>query len=120
MVLGLKKSMTEKVVKNTLTNNDKEKLENEIRSNLRYCWQRAIAFATVQKATIQEVKDELEESFMAFVPINNTNRSEFQLIIRQAFNKLIGRLFSSHDITIVDFENEFIELAIKQIKNLLS
>ncbi|NHJ47956.1 MAG: hypothetical protein FK733_09225 [Asgard group archaeon] len=108
--------MTEKVVKNTLTNKDKEKQENEIRSNLRYCWQRAIAFATVQKATIQEVKDELEESFLAFIPINNTNRNEFRLIISQAFNKLLGRLFSSHDIANVDYENEFIELAIKHIK----
>jgi hypothetical protein len=115
--------MNEKVVKKTLRNNsngDKKLKENEIRSNLRYCWQRAMAYATEYKPTIQEVKEELEESFLAFIPINNTNRQEFQLIINQVFNKILGKLFSSKDVTNIDFENEFIEMAISQIKLLLS
>lgn len=114
--------MNEKVVKKTLRNNSSEEKgleENEIRSNLRYCWQRAMVFATEYKPTIQEVKEELEGSFLAFIPINNSNRQEFQLIINQVFNKILGKLFSSNNITNIEFENEFIELAISQIKKLL-
>jgi hypothetical protein len=79
-----------------------------------------MAYATEYKPTIQEVKEELEESFLAFIPINNTNRQELQLIINQVFNKILGKLFSSKDVTNIDFENEFIEMTISQIKLLLS
>lgn len=110
----MKKSLKKK------SNEDEEFKENEIRSNLRYCWQRAMAYALEYKPTIQEVKEELEGSFLAFIPINNSNRREYQLIISQVFNKILGKLFTSKDVTNIDFENEFIELAIRQIKNLLN
>jgi hypothetical protein len=113
------KSMNEKVINNTITKSEIEKRENEIRSNLRYCWQRAMAFAITKKPTIQEVKEELEESFLAFIPLNNNNRQEFRIIINQAFTQLLGRLFSSDDITNLDYENEFINSAINGIRKLL-
>ncbi|HUT81289.1 MAG TPA: hypothetical protein VMZ29_08810 [Candidatus Bathyarchaeia archaeon] len=114
--------MTKEILNNRiidLPKEEAEKIENNIRSNLRYSWQRVIAFAISYKPTIQEVIDELEQSFLSFIPINNKRREDYRTIINQSFKKILGKLFSSEDISNSEIENEFIDLAMTDIKKII-
>ncbi len=114
--------MTKEILNNRiidLPKEESEKIENNIRSNLRYSWQRVIAFAISYKPTIQEVIDELEQTFLSFIPMNNRRRDDYQSIINQSFKKILGKLFSTEDISNLEIENEFIEIAMNDIRKIL-
>ncbi|MBN1328614.1 MAG: hypothetical protein JXA54_03990 [Candidatus Heimdallarchaeota archaeon] len=114
--------MTKEILNNRiidLPKEEAEKLENNVRSNLRYSWQRVIAFAISYKPTIQEVIDELEQTFLSFIPVNNIRREDYRTIINHSFKKILGKLFSSEDISNTDIENEFIEIAMIDIRKII-
>ncbi|MHA1220473.1 MAG: hypothetical protein ACTSQB_01935 [Candidatus Heimdallarchaeota archaeon] len=111
--------MTKDILKNKIVEipiEETERIDNEIRSNLRYSWQKTIAFAISYKPTIQEVIDELEESFLAFIPKNHRKYDVYRKIVNDSFRKILGKLFSSNDIACLQLENEFIEIAMEDIR----
>ncbi len=110
-----KKTINDIIVK--LTREEIERIENEMRTNLRYSWQKAIAFAISYKATIEEVMEKLEESFLMFIPINNKYRHLYKEIVMKSFNKVLGKLYTTVDISDIHTENDFINLAVTQLYN---
>ncbi|MHA1630081.1 MAG: hypothetical protein ACTSXO_10350 [Candidatus Heimdallarchaeota archaeon] len=99
--------------------NTREMLENDVRSNLRYCWQRAMVFAIQYKPTIQEVLDELVKGFLVFIPKYHPKREAFRQALVEVFHEMLGKFFSTEDISGEMLENHFIEKAIDKIKQLL-
>jgi len=97
----------------------KQMLENDVRSNLRYCWQRAMTFAVFYKPTIQEVKDELLQGFMSYIPKGHPAREQFQNALSSTFFEMLGELFSTKDLRNEQLENKFIDKAIRKIRKLL-
>ena len=81
-----KKPFNNNIVK--LNQEEIERIENEMRSNLRYSWQKAISFAISYKATIEEVMEKLEESFLMFIPINHRYRETYKEIILKSFTNI--------------------------------
>ncbi len=110
-----KKTINDNIVKLTLE--EIERLENEMRSNLRYSWQKAITFAISYKATIEEVMEKLEESFLMFIPINHKHRHLYKEIVMKSFNKVLGKLYTTKDISDSHIENDFINLVVAQLYN---
>ena len=95
------------------------RIENEARSNLRYSWQKAMSFAIAYKPTIQEVLEELETTFMSFIPQNHQHVSDFRRIIIESFQQVLGKLFQTDDVATIHIENEFIEIAILKLRDVL-
>ena len=112
--------MKKKIVNNSIVRLNQEeivRLENELRSNLRYSWQKAISFAISYKATIEEVMEKLEESFLMFIPIDHKHREIYKEIILKSFNKILGKLYSTENISDINIENDFINIAVAHLYN---
>ena len=110
-----KKTYNNNIVK--LNQEEIERIENEMRSNLRYSWQKAISFAISYKATIEEVMEKLEESFLMFIPINHKHRKIYKEIILKSFNKVLGKLYATEDISDINIEDNFINIAVAHLYN---
>jgi len=114
--------MTKNVIKLNiceLSAEERKRIENEFKSNLRYSWQKAIAFAVTYKQTIEKVMEELLETFQKFIPENHPLRGIICNVISSSFHEVLGKLFATDDITDLEIENEFIKITTSKLVNIL-
>ncbi|NHJ85817.1 MAG: hypothetical protein FK734_10165 [Asgard group archaeon] len=95
--------------------NDWKILENEIRSNLRYVWQKSIEFAITCMPTLAEIKLQLEESFLAFIPKTHPNRDQFKRAISSSFDKVFNKTKKNYSINDEFLEEVFVEFCANKI-----
>jgi hypothetical protein len=98
---------------------ERKRIENEFKSNLRYSWQKAIAFALSYKPTIEKVMEELIETFHKFIPENHPLRGIIGNVISSSFHEVLGKLFSTDDITNSEIENDFIQITSSKLEGIL-
>ncbi|MFW9924790.1 MAG: hypothetical protein ACFFDW_16030 [Candidatus Thorarchaeota archaeon] len=114
--------MQEKTIQNeTLSYNleEKEKIENKVRSNLRYAWQKTIAFILYYNPTVKDIEQNLSENFLIFIPLDNPLRNKIEKVILEAFNKKIDLLLKAKDITNYQIEDEFIAISVEKLRGIL-
>lgn len=98
---------------------ERKRIENDFTSNLRYSWEKAIAFAVSYKPNIEKVIEELNETFQKFIPDNHPLRSFVREVITTSFKEVLGKLFKTEDITDIDIENEFLRITISKLRGIL-
>ncbi len=104
---------------NELSIEERKRIENEFRSNLRYSWQKAMAFAVLYKPTIEKVMEELLETFQRFIPENHPLRGIIGNVISSSFHEVLGKLFSTNDIMDLEIENQFIVITSSKLEGIL-
>ena len=102
-----------------LSMEERKRIENDFKSNLRYSWQKAIAFALSYKATIEKVIEELINAFQKFIPENHPLRGFVCEVITTSFKEVLGKLFTTEDITDIKIENEFLRIITTKLKGIL-
>ena len=98
---------------------ERKRIENDFTSNLRYSWQKAIAFALSYKPTIEKVIEELIETFQNFIPESHPLRSFIREVITSSFKEVLGKLFQTEDITDTAIENEFLRITTSKLRGIL-
>lgn len=102
-----------------MSKEERKRVEDEFKSNLRYSWQKSIAYALAYKATIEKVMDELLVTFQNFLPKNHPLKELICDAITSTFKEVLGRLFTSNDITDIEIENDFIKIATTKLEGIL-
>ena len=102
-----------------MSEEERKRVENEFKSNLRYSWQKSIAYALAYKATIEKVMDELLVTFQNFIPKNHPLKELICEVITSTFKEVLGRLFTSNDITDIEIENDFIKITTTKLEGIL-
>ncbi|NHJ33572.1 MAG: hypothetical protein FK732_11995 [Asgard group archaeon] len=98
---------------------ERKRIENEFKSNLRYSWQKSIAFALSYKPTIEEVMEELLKTFQKFIPENHPLKGFIGCVITASFREILGKLFTTDDITDIEIENDFISIVTNKLREVL-
>jgi len=113
--------LKENLVKGNLffSREEQERIENEVRSNLRYSWQKTAAFIVYYNPPIYEIEEKLSESFLSFIPLSFPNRAKVEEIIKESFISILEFLLQSNNITSNGIENKFIETAILNLKGII-
>lgn len=114
--------MTKNAIKHNIcemSEEERKRVENEFKSNLRYSWQKSIAYALAYKATIEKVMDELLATFQNFLPKNHPLKKLICDAISSTFKEVLGRLFTSNDITDIEIENDFIKITTTKLEGIL-
>ena len=86
---------------------ERKRIENEFKSNLRYSWQKSIAYALSYKPTIEKVMEELLETFQKFIPENHPLKGFISCVITTSFKEVLGKLFTTNDITDIEIHFQF-------------
>jgi hypothetical protein len=102
-----------------LSDEERNRIENEFMSNLRYSWQKAIAFALSYKPTIEKVIEELIQVLLKFIPENHPLRGYISQVVTSSFKEILGKLFATEDITDIDIENEFLRITTSKLRGIL-
>jgi len=107
-IIGNKESFTKKQ-KNT-------DLENELRSRLRYPWQKTVTYIISYNPQIPEAIEELQSSFISFISKNYPKKQRMRNILAIVFKDTIDKLHKGFQIDDLDLENSFIEKAVEKLK----
>jgi len=102
-----------------LSEEERKRVEDEFKSNLRYSWQKTIAYAMTDKPTIEKVMEELIQTIQKFIPKNHPLKETICDVISSAFKEVLGKLFTSNDITDIEIENDFIKIVSTKLKEIL-
>ncbi|MCE7743814.1 MAG: hypothetical protein GPJ52_01640 [Candidatus Heimdallarchaeota archaeon] len=114
--------MTKNVINHNIwdmSEEERNRVENEFKSNLRYSWQKSIAYALAYKATIEKVMEELITTFQNFIPKNHPLKELICEVITSTFKEVLGRLFTSDDIADIEIENDFIKITTAKVEGIL-
>lgn len=96
-----------------------ERRENELRSNLRYAWQKTASFIVNYNPPIYEIEEKLVESFLIFIPLTFSKRKRIERLIKDSFAIMLESLLKTNNITSEGIENRFIEISIENLRGLL-
>jgi len=100
-----------------LTNKQKKTdLENELRSRLRYAWQKTVTYIISYSPQIPEAIEELQSSFLFFISKNYPKKQRMRNILAIVFKEIIDTLHKGFQIDDLDLENAFIEKAVEKLK----
>ena len=72
-----------------MSEEERKRVENEFKSNLRYSWQKSIAYALAYKATIEKVMEELILMFQNFIPKNHPLKELICDVITSSFKEVL-------------------------------
>ena len=100
-------------------NEELNRRENEIRSNLRYAWQKTASFIVNYNPPIFEIEEKLVESFLTFIPLTFPKRKKVEVIIKDSFAIMLESLLKTNNITSDGIENKFIEISIENLRGIL-
>jgi len=98
---------------------DQEQIENEIRSNLRYAWQRAYVFVITLDPSLAEIEHELSKTFMTSIPDCYGEKNKIQASISSAFYQTLKIMLKRDDWDDYHLEEFFIDNALKKIREIL-
>ena len=97
---------------------EKERVENEIRSNLRYVWQKLTTYIIYYKPSVLEIIQQLEESFLHFIPKDYFLKEAFKKVINSSFSQILPDLKKARNLFDIDLENKFIDITISNLKKI--
>lgn len=97
-------------------NND---LENELRSRLRYSWQKTVTYIISYNPQIPEAIEELQSCFLSFISKNYPKKQRMRNILSLVFKEIIDKLHKGFQIDDIDLENAFIEKAVEKLKPII-
>ena len=97
-------------------NND---LENELRSRLRYSWQKTVTYIISYNPQIPEAIEELQSSFLTFISKNYPKKQRMRNILSLVFKEIIDKLHKGFQIDDLDLENTFIDKAVEKLKPII-
>ena len=110
-IINNKESFTKKQ-----KNND---LENELRSRLRYSWQKTVTYIISYNPQIPEAIEELQSSFLSFISKNYPKKQRMRNILAIVFKETVDKLHKGFQIDDLDLENAFIEKAVDKLKPII-
>ena len=112
------KEITNKKLR-TISIEEKMRLENEIRSNLRYSWQKTTSYIVYYNPPISEIEEQLKENFLQFIPLSFPKRKKIEEILTDSFVGILEKLLNNKEINSVEIEEQFIEITISKFKGIL-
>lgn len=92
------------------------RIENEIRSNLRYVWQKTVSFILYYNPTILEIEQELYQSFLSIIQDAKVPKRKIKYLLLDAFSYVLEFLLKVKKITSQEVEETFIEKAIENFR----
>jgi hypothetical protein len=103
----------------TVSEDEQKRLEDEIRSNIRYIWQKTMAYIIYHNPRIIEIEYELVQNFLKFIPKNYSKKSALKEAIIRAFKIMYPMLLKERDYNNTDLENAFVEIALNQLTRII-
>jgi hypothetical protein len=94
-------------------------LENELRSRLRYSWQKTVTYILSYNPQISEATEELQSSFLTFISKNYPKKQRMRNILAIVFKETLNQLHKGFQIDDLDLENIFIEKAVEKLKPII-
>ncbi len=92
------------------------RIEREIRSNLRYVWQKTTSYILSYNPTVLEIEQELWKSFLLTMHDAKVSQREVKSLLLDAFNYVLEFLLKTKKITSLDVEEIFIDKAIEKFR----
>lgn len=92
------------------------RIESEIRSNLRYVWQKTTSYILTYNPTVLEIEQELWKSFLLTIPDSKTSNRKIRSLLLDAFSFVLEFLLKTKKITSQDVEEAFIEKATENFR----
>jgi len=95
------------------------RVESEIRSNLRYVWQKTASYILYYNPTVLEIEQELWKSFQTFVQGSKRKQEKIKRLLLDAFSYGLEYIMKTKEITSQEIEEFFIEKAIENFRGFL-
>lgn len=98
---------------------ENNRIESEIRSNLRYVWQKTTAYILYYNPTIGEIEQELWKSFLTFIENSRIRKDKIKQLLLDAFAYILQDLKKSKNINSEEVEEAFINKAVENLRGIL-
>ena len=92
------------------------RIESEIRSNLRYVWQKTVSYILSYNPTVLEIEQELYQSFLLIIQDAKVPKRKIKTLLLDAFSYVLEFLLKTKKITSQDVEEVFIEKSIENFR----
>lgn len=92
------------------------RIESEIRSNLRYVWQKTTSYILSYNPTVLEIEQELWKSFLLTMQDAKVSQRKIKSLLLEAFRNILEFLLKTRKITSQEVEEVFIEKAIENFR----